>query len=235
MSDQGGFGYGQISDADASDDLSVIMAIVRQMMNGLDVMKLVKVTAVHPGSGTPPAGGTVDVQLLVSQLDGMGNPVQHGVVNGLPVCRIQAGPWAIIADPAVGDYGFVICADRDSSLVVKQPGIANPGSWRRHNVADGVYVGGVGILNAAPTSYLQLNPDGSWSLTDKFGNVLQGDSNGITATPKGGGVFKVSGNLQVTGTIIGGEGGGDQVNLSTHTHSGVQTGGGTSGPPTPGS
>lgn len=234
MSDAFG-GYSQIDDDDSSSDLTTIMAIAQRLIERMSVMKLVKVVAVHPGSGTPPVGGTVDVQLLVNQIDGMGNPVQHGTVNGLPVFRSQGGPWAIIIDPAVGDYGFVVCADRDSSLVLQTPGQANPGSRRRYNVADGVYIGGVGSMNAAPTGYVQLNADGTWNLTDKFGNVLQGASGGITATPAGGGVFKVSGNLQVTGSIIGGDPGSDQVNLQTHTHTGVTTGGGTSGPPTPGS
>ena len=229
------FGYGQVGLDDGSSDLNTIVAIARQLIQRIDVMKLVKVTAIHPGSGTPPAGGTVDVLPLVNQIDGNGNPVQHGTVYGLPVFRLQAGPWAIIADPVIGDYGFVVCADRDSSLVLKTPGQANPGSRRRYNLADGIFIGGVGSMNGAPTSYLQLKSDGSWSLTDKFGNMLLGNSSGITATPASGGVFKVSGNLQVTGTIMGGEGGADTVNLTTHTHTGVQTGGGTSGPPTPGS
>lgn len=228
-------GYGQIDDDDPSSDLTSIIAIARQLIARIDTIKIVKVLAVHPGSGTPPTGGTVDVKILVNQIDGMGNPVQHDKVNGIQVFRMQAGPWAIVMDPAVGDKGIVVCADRDSSLAVKNNDVANPGSRRRHNVADGIYIGGVASMNSAPTGWLQFNLDGTWSLTDKNGNVLQGSSNGITLTPGGGGVIKVDGNLQVTGTIIGGEGGGDQVNLATHTHSGVQTGGGTSGPPTPGS
>lgn len=224
MSDQG-FGYGQISDDDSTDDLTAIVAIIRQLIGQLNVMKLVQVKAVTPGTGTPPTGGTVDVQLLVSQLDGQGNPVQHGIVHGLPVFRLQAGPWAIIADPVVGDYGFIVCADRDSSLVLKNPGIANPGSiGRRYNVADGVYVGGVGSMNAAPTSWVQLNSDGTWNLTDKNGNVLKGSSNGIAIT----GNVAVRGNITATGSIISGFGGADQVGLQTHTHPS------NGSPPTPG-
>ena len=43
-----------------------------------------------------------------------------------------------------------------------------------------------------------------------------------------------SGDVRVTGEATAGYGTGDQVGLQTHTHGGVQTGGGTSGPPTPG-
>jgi hypothetical protein len=228
------FGYGQIGPDDGATDLNTVAAVVRQLVARIDSMKLVKVVGVHAGSGSPPAVGTVDVLPLVSQIDANGYVVPHGTVYGLQYWRFQFGQWAIIADPAVNDVGYVVCADRDSSAVAKNLGqTVAPGSRRRYNIADGLYVGG--CLNPVPAATLQLKPDGTWVLTDKPGNVLQGDANGITATPTSGKPFKVSGNLQVTGTIASGEGGGDQVSLQTHTHSGVQTGGGTSGPPTPGS
>ncbi len=159
--------------------------------------------------------------------------VPHGIVYGVPYFRMQGGPWAIVLDPAANDFGFIIAAARDITAVEANPGIQTPGSLRKYSYSDGIYVGGV--FNAVPKGTLELKPDGSWTLTDGFGNVLQGDANGITATPASGKPFKVAGNLQVTGTIASGEGGGDQVSLQTHTHTGVQTGGGTSGPPTPGS
>lgn len=220
------FGYGQINPiTDGASDLQVILAAARSLIERIDVMKLVKVTAIHPGKGTPPVGGIVDVQLLVSQIDGAGNPVQHGIVFGIPVFRLQAGPWAIIADPAVGDYGFLVCADRDSSLVLKQPGIANPGSRRRYSVSDGVYLGGVGSMNPAPTAYLQLNSDGSLNLTDKFGNVVKTSNSGIAIT----GNVEVTGNITATGTITALAGSpATKVGLSTHTHPS------NGAPPTPG-
>lgn len=49
----------------------------------------------------------------------------------------------------------------------------------------------------------------------------------------GGGVY--AGDLKTAGNIIAGVGGADQVGLKTHTHGGVQTGGGTTAAPTPGS
>ena len=234
MSDVSSFGYGQIQPEDGSSDLNAIAAIARQLIAQLDVMKLVKVIAVHPGTGSPPGPGTVDVQPLVSQIDANGYAVPHGTVFGIACWRFQNGPWAIISDPAVNDVGYVVCADRDSSSVPSKLGqTVTPGSRRRYNIADGIYVGGV--FNPVPAANVWFKTDGTWALTDKPGNVLKGDGNGITATPVSGKPFIVQGNLQVTGSIIADDGGGDQVNLMTHTHSGVQTGSGTSGPPTPGS
>ena len=229
----GSVGAGQQEPPDSNSDFAVISFMIAQKIAELEIMLPVQVAAVHPGSGSPPAAGTVDVQLLVSLLDGAGNAVQQGIVYGLPYFRLQGGPWAVVVDPAVNDFGYSVSASRDISSVKANPGVQNPGSLRKHSYADGVYMGG--ILNGAPAASLWLKPDGTWTLTDKPGNVLQGDGTGITATPAGGKPFTVKGDLNVTGKIIGDDGSGGQVSLLTHTHGGVTTGSGISGPPTPGS
>ena len=224
--------YGQMQPEDGQTDLNAIYFICRQLIARLDTMKLVQVTAVHPGSGTPPAPGTVDVQLLVSQVDGNNNPVKHGVVFGLPVFRVQGGPWAIVCDPAVNDYGYVVCADRDSSLVVKNGGsIQNPGSGRRYNVADGVYVGG--LLNAVPAGTFWLKSDGTFVLTDKNTNVLQSTASGLNLKVGGTTILAItSTGISVTGSLnVSGDTVSDGVDLKLHVHSGVTTGSSDTGPP----
>ena len=223
---QGSIGASQQGPNDASSLFNMVAFAVRQMMAQLDTMKLVQVTAVNPGGGSPPVAGTVNVQLLVSEVDGNNNVTQQGIVNKIPYFRLQGGPWAIVIDPAVGDFGYVICADRDISSVKNNPGIQPPASLRKYNVSDGIYIGG--CLNTVPAATLWLKSDGTWVLTDKPGNVLKGDSNGITATPVGGGAFAVNGNITATGSIIAGKGGADQVGLQTHTHPS------NGSPPTPG-
>ncbi len=222
MSDTGTFGYGQLTPEDFAADANAVAFIVRQMIAQIVTAKVVKVIAVHPGSGTPPVAGTVDVQPLVNQIDANGYAVPHGTVFGLQYLRIQAGPWAIIADPAVGDMGLIICTDRDSSSVIRSGGQTTPASRRRYNIADGIYIGG--ILNGAPQAYAQLNSDGSLNVTDQFGNVLKTSSSGFSLT----GNVAVTGNISATGTIIAGKGGADQVGLQTHLHTANNT------PPTAG-
>lgn len=238
------FGYSQGTPDDCSDDLNVAAFICQQLIELLNTMKLVKVVAVHPGSGSPPAPGTVDVQLLVSQIDGGGYATPQGTVNGLPCWRFQFGKWAIIADPEVGDYGYVVCADRDSSNVVKTPGQAAPGSRRRYNIADGVYIGG--LLNAVPAATLWLKTDGTLNLTDAKGNVLSTSSSGFVFTgdvevngtlkvddlETGSDGLNVTGAITATGNITAGYGGADQVGVQTHEHPTAATG--SPSPPTPG-
>jgi hypothetical protein len=133
------------------------------------------------------------VQLLVSQVDGGGNVVQQGTVFGLPYFRQQGGPWAIILDPAVNDYGAIFAAARDISSVVKNPGIQQPGSQRKYNWADGIYLGGA--LNAVPAATIWLKPDGTLVITDKSGNVIQTTTTGINFGVGGQTVLSLTSNL----------------------------------------
>jgi hypothetical protein len=244
------FGFGQMTPFDTTSDYNVLCFIIRQQMAMMSTMKPVKVVAVHPGQGTPPAAGTVDVQPLINLLDGQGNKTEWATIFTVPYFRLQGGKWAVILDPDVGDCGFVICADRDISALKSQtPGQiapSNPSSFRKYDPADGVYVGG--IFNAVPTATFWCKPDGTLQVTDSQGNVISTSSSGFsfTGNVKVIGTLEatkiqtddqgltVTGNIAATGTITAGNGGADSVKLQTHTHSGVQTGGGASGPPVAG-
>lgn len=225
------FGYGQMSLDDASSEVNAIAFMIRAMMARMSTMKLVKVIAVHPGDGDPGPAGTVDVLPLVNQVDGNNNSMPHGTVYGIPWFRIQGGGAAIICDPAVDDVGYVVVSDRDISAVKTSGGKqSNPGSFRKFDLADGIYVGG--CLNAAPTSYVRFKADGGLKIVDGHGNVLETTAGGFELTPAAGGAFKVTGNIQATGTIIAGFGGADQVSLQTHVHPTAALG--APSPPTPG-
>ena len=234
------FGYGQLSPSDTATPYSAIAFIVRQAIKKVNTLLVVKVVAVHPGAGL--AAGTVDIQPLVSLLDGAGNASQHGVVFGLPYLRFQAGATAIIMDPVVGDIGIIICSDHDISAVKSSKAAAPPGSQRRFSIADGIYVGG--ILNGVPKQYIQATSTGL-TLTDANGNTISTGPAGITLS---GTNVIISGNLQLTGTIQGANGatyngnittlgnvtGGNvfagSVDLVGHKHSGVTAGGANTGP-----
>lgn len=206
-------GYGQQFPQDSDDEVNKIAFVVRQMMAQLVTTKLVKVVAVHGGAGAIQAAGTVDVLPLVNQIDGAGNATKHGTVYGIPWSRTQGGSSAIIVDPVVDDIGWVSCCDRDISSVVSSKAQANPGSFRKHDIADGIYVGG--CLNATPDQFLVFTSTGcrlvdkngnsvvmsstGISVTDKTGNVMNMSSTGISVTPKTGLPFTVNGNLVVTG------------------------------------
>ena len=210
--DSGSIGAGQQDPIDSNSWFYVTMFLIEQMQAQLETAMPVQVVAVHPGAGSPPATGTVDVQLLVSLLDGAGNVTKQGIVYGLPFYRLQGGKWSIIMDPGVNDYGLIVTASRDTSNVVKNPGIQAPGSYRKNSFSDGFYLGG--FLNPVSDAFLWLKSDGTFQWSDVPGNVIQSGTGGITVTLASGGDFIVNG-----------------ISVINHTHP-VTTAPGESGLPT---
>lgn len=209
--------YGQGGAVDYNSPFNSTAFQIREALGSVRTSVPVKIIAVNGGGHA--AAPTVDVQPLVNQMDGIGDKTDHGIIYGIPVQRSQGGGNAIINDPKVGDVGVMSIADRDiSALKGNEGGQSNPGSFRRHSMSDGVYIGA--ILNpAVPTQSVQF--------TDQ----------GVKIFGAGGGVMEIigadiffTGTLHVTGDVIAGDG---AVSLLNHIHSDVVPGGGTSGPPVP--
>lgn len=172
-------------------------------------------------SGTVGPIGFVDVQPLVNQLDGDGNSTPHGTVYRVPYHRYQSALGAVISDPVVGDIGELVVHDRDTSVVRATRAQGNPGSRRKHDLADGVYHG-QHISGDTPSQYVALT-SGGIKIADRNGNTIVMDASGITITSLGGaGPVRVHGN-------------GGTITVNTHKHSGVLRGGGATDPPVPGS
>lgn len=155
MSDSG---YpGQQQPTDALGDFNSTRAIAFALIAAMNVGTLVKVQAVTNAGDLSPVG-FVDVQPLVNQVDGAGKSTPHGALHRLPYFRLQGGTDAIIIDPKVGDLGIAVFADRDISSVSNAKAQANPGSGRRFDMADGLYIGGV--LNGTPSQYIRYSAAG---------------------------------------------------------------------------
>jgi hypothetical protein len=224
--------YGQQGTFDDVSEDSVAQFLIRQAIGSLRTCIPVQVKKVTGGAvGAPPV---VDVLPLVNLMDGQGNASSHGTISGVPVVRMQGGKNAIIVDPVVDDIGWLMVADRDISAVKANKGDrSNPGSFRRHNLADGVYFGG--ILNPAdPTQYVQFTKDGL-KIVDKNSNIIElkdGEID-ITATKvRLNGNLEVHGDITATGSVTAGQGSGDQIGLQSHKHPTAASGPPSS--PTPG-
>jgi len=228
---------------------------MQQALSGINTATLVRVTAATNSGELSPVG-FVDVQPLVDQLDGALQVMPHAEVFHLPYMRLQGGANAVIIDPQVGDIGIALFADRDISVVKDTRGQAAPGSGRRFDMADGLYIGG--FLNATPVQYIQFTADGinvvsptkltltapeveinaSTSFTvnapqSTFSamvtiNGLLTFVAGIAGSAADGVVSTITGVMAFFGTLTSN---GKHVD-DTHTHGGVQPGSGSSGPPT---
>lgn len=141
----------------ASSDFNAIAFLVQSLMNGMATATLVQVKGVTNSGGVSPVG-FVDIQPMVNQVDGIGTAVAHGTIFKCPYQRMQGGANAVILDPQVGDIGVAVFADRDISSATANKAPSNPGSSRRFDMADGLYLGG--FLNAAPTQYVQFSSAG---------------------------------------------------------------------------
>lgn len=213
-------GASQQTPNDSASEANRIAFAVERILARLDIAKPVKVVAVHAGSGTPPGACTVDVQPLVSQLDGNNNAVEQGTVYGIPVLRQSGNGWTVVIDPKAGDFGFVVCADRDISTVAASPGVGKPGSNRRFSISDGIFVGGILNNPRDGESYLWLRDDGTFKLAAAGGLVLESDTNGK---------LTLTGDLDVTGQVTAhSTTPALKVTLTQHRHSANNT------PPTPG-
>lgn len=201
---------------DSGSEYNATSFMIRQLIARINTATAVKVVSVTNSGGVSPIG-TVDVLPLVNQVDGAGNPTEHVTVYGLPYCRLQGGTNAIILDPKVGDIGLVVFASRDISSVKANKGQANPGSFRRFSMSDGMYIATI-LSSAAPTNYIQVKDDGSVNIVSTKTVTFSGTNASLDA----------NGNLHVQGDVVTGTG----ISLNNHVHTGVQSGTATTGPAT---
>lgn len=231
-------GYGQLGPMNSSSEYNSLMFIISQALAQVRTCVVVQVTGVTNDGGLSPVG-FVHATPLVNQLDGHGNATPHGVIYNLPYFRLQGGTNAVILDPKVGDKGIAIICDRDISSVKTNKARSNPGSLRKFDLSDGVYVGG--ILNGVPENFIRFLTNGNISIKSLAKVTIEAPLieldgaitiNG-TVTGAGGTIDLGASNLTTTGTMTGSQVTAGSIPLTTHHHTGVTTGGGTSGPPVP--
>ena len=223
MSDSSGV-YGQMGIFDDNSLFHQLQFLIKQALADHRTSVPVKVLAVHGGGvGKPP---TVDVQVMIKQMDGIGKSSSHSTVYGIPVARNQGGANVVINDPIVGDTGHLVVADRDiSSWKANDGAESNPGSMRRHDLADGVYHAAV-AMPVTPKQYDHFIDGQGIDRVDVNGNTIRMNSQGVVIN---GVIIDRNGNIKAPGDITAGNG----VTLETHLHSN-SGGSGDSGPPVPG-
>jgi phage baseplate assembly protein gpV len=244
-----GEGYsGLQSPTDFLNEFNAQNFLIWSILSRIATATLVQVQEVTTTGGVAPVG-FVNILPLVNQMDGSGNTTPHGIIFNCPYLRMQGGANAIILDPQVGDIGIAVFASRDLSSVIASKAQAPPGSRRRYDMADGLYLGGV--LNGVPTQFVEFSATGirisspqqvkldAPDVLLQSGSTLEIDaatlsftaptvnltaSSGLTLTTP---LLTINGNIASTGTITNN---GLPVD-STHVHTGVTTGSGNTGTP----
>jgi phage baseplate assembly protein gpV len=228
--------------SDSATEVARINYLLTAALSGLRTSMPVKVLSVTNEGDVSPIG-YVDVQPLVSAVDGSGTPWEHGTIYNVPYMRLQAGSNGIIMDPAVGDIGIASVCDRDISTVKNTGEISAPGSNRKNDMSDMIYL--MSVIGAAPTQYVQFNGNGITvhSPTKVIIDAPEVDVNASTtctinspsivlngAVTQGhgsnAGNASFGGTMTVTGDVTA-----NGTSVHTHKHGGVQPGSGQTGTP----
>ncbi len=222
-----GLGYRGFAEPNTSaSEFSAEEFAIWTIISRISTAKPVQVMSCTNNGGLSKAG-TVNVKPLVNQIDGAGNAVPHGVLYQCLYFRMQGGVNAVIMDPQPGDIGVMVFCDRDISSVIANalagnPPASNPGSRRRYDMADGIYIGGV--LNNVPQQYVQFTPTGINMFSPGVINIT-GSSVNITGANGSVNIIAMNGNLamQASGSITA------QATLSMALSASIITGTATSG------
>lgn len=235
--------YGNQGPSSDANDTNTIAFAFQMLMSKVQTGTLVKVISCTNNGAFAPVG-RVTVQPLVNQMSGNRQATPHGQIFNCVYSRLTGGDNAVIIDPEAGDVGYMGFCSRDISAVVAGDGAAaNPGSFRMFDWADGVLIGWL-PLGKTPTQYVRFLQAGAGievvsptKITLTAPTVEIDASDQVTINSP---AVNASGNITAQGTVTGvtevvAGSDGSEVHLTTHTTTGVTPGGGTSGPPTPGS
>lgn len=149
--------YGQNRPTSPTSGYNSMRFAMEMAKNAMMTCTIVKVVKVGTTAGSVAAVGRVDVQPLVQMIDGIGHTVDHVNVHNLPYLRMVGGKNAVIIDPQAGDIGIVVVADRDISGVKQSKKVSPPGTNRRYNISDGIFLGAV--IADKPQCYVRFGSD----------------------------------------------------------------------------
>lgn len=196
---------GVLNSLDQMSQSSIQKFMTERLIGKVQTALCVKVVAVHD-----PDDELIDVTPLIYQQSASGDNVDHSIIYNVPVCRHQRGNSAILMRPKVGDIGLCVIATQDISILKKVKNFCKPGTMRKHDWGDAIYV--MSIFNAPPTQYIEFADDAI--------NLISLTKITINAPD-----IDIIGDINSTGSITNN---GKKVD-STHTHPDPQ--GGNTSPP----
>jgi len=227
----------------------ILNSAIGEALSNLHTATIAKVTAVQ--------AKTISVQPVINRVVD-GKSIKLPQFTKVPPLFMQGGGSYTAHPIAVGDYCLLVLTERCFDRWYSGSDFQDPAEFRMHDYSDAIAVVGINPLAGALTipSVIQqtgdTNQDGDYTHQGdrtQIGNLtITGDIQHTGNTNHDGdythqgnttqiGNLTITGNMQVNGNItctgnltvasatIGG------IDFSTHTHSGVEPGGGTTGGP----
>lgn len=211
--------------ADESSFPGMLRAVMRKMMMGTDGMLPAKVVSYDRESNM------ATVRPIVALLTTGGEIVPRAQVARVPVLALGGGGFVINFPLQAGDLGWIEASDRDISLFMQgmQEDLA-PNTRRLHSFEDGRFIPdvfaayNVSEVGADAMTIQSLNGAVRVEISPTKLLLVASDVQ-IDAT-----MTTINSNIETFGTLKN-----NGINVgSTHTHGGVQTGGGNTAVPNPG-
>lgn len=173
-----------------------------------------------------------DVQPLVQERYLDNKVVDYPILYDVPLMFPSAGGGKITFPVKIDDVVLVIFSERsiDRWLQGETDKPIDPGDTRKHDLSDAIAIPGLYTFLTAPGS------DPNDVVISFSGSSVKLKANGdVEFNPSGAvkvmGDVIITGSLTATGEITADSDGLEPVQLTTHLHGGVDTGGGFSGPP----
>ena len=205
---------GNVQPSDFASDGNLMAQVFKKLLGEASFIELVQVQSV--------SGNVCSVKPLLAKRDPGGIPIPTVEISDIPYFRLQMGISAIVMKPTVGDIGLLLCCDRDITNILATGKESMVASGFTHSKKDGIYLGGIALLNEAPTEYIEFTGVGVNIVAPSglpiTGDVTMDNKLNVTGDAVMGSKLDVTGQTNIQGT-----------DFLTHTHSGVQAGSSSTG------
>jgi hypothetical protein len=220
-------------DERTADTERALRTVQESSMRDLMVVLPVKVVTYNGEDQPPTVKLQPTVQIKKQMPDGKVVNVTLPEIPRAPVHFAGGGGYTLTHPISEGDEGHIMIASRSIESWMDKGGVQPPAHAHYHDLTDAIFIPG---LRSKPRALSNLSTNSVQLRSDDGNAVLDFTSSTMKLTFSGGGefVFNSNGDFTATGEITRGLGTSNSVKLGTHKHSGVQTGGGQTNVPVPG-
>lgn len=221
----------------SSNPLNSMEFFIRSLISQVVSTSLPVVVTAVERKGEEAGAGYVTVKPLLQPRNNSGEGLEVTTIPKLPYFRLQHGKAAIICDPKVGDIGLAVVAKHDISNINGSTTPKVPATYRKFDPSDSFYIGG--FWGKAPEVFIHLEDEGTIKIKAPTKITMEAPECEVNASTS----FIVnSAQINLNGPISGGGSGGADatftgdvnakgISLTSHTHTGVQSGNSSTGAP----
>jgi len=205
--------------ADAQSQTGMYEFIIKQVMSKLEKVAPAQILSYDRKRNR------ARVQILAQDITSNGEILPRVPIGNVPALMLAGGGFVISFPIKKDDIGWLVTSDRDISIFKNLLKMFAPNTYRKHKYESSFFipdkVSGFEVSEEDTDALLITSYDGKTKLSIKPNEIT------LTApTTTINGNLQVNGQINATGDVLGAG-----ISLSTHIHSGVEPGSGTTGTP----